>query len=72
MLRRISERDVEGFFWSGLKDISFMQEVAKAEQKVYILEVSIKKSRMESKIAKCQLRFRSWVRFMLLIKFKVD
>lgn len=37
-----------------------MQEVAKAEQKVYILEVSIKKkkSRLEGKIAKYQLKLR--------------
>lgn len=39
-----------------------MQEVAKAEQKVYILEVSIKKNpktRLRGKIAKYQLRLRS-------------
>lgn len=36
-----------------------MQEVAKAEQKVYILEVSIKKTRLKGKIAKYQLRLRS-------------
>lgn len=50
-----------------------MQEVAKAEQKVYILEVSIKKkSRLEGKIAKYQLRLRSGVDFIVLVKFNVN